>query len=75
MVAGGEESEVTSLRPKNQPRIQSGAAFEIVFAKATNAQTRMEVGFPKTISDCIDCSRHFAPARFRKFPNIPPKGF
>jgi hypothetical protein len=41
--------------------------------KATNAQARMKVRFPKSVANGIDCSRYFPPALFRGFPNIPAK--
>jgi hypothetical protein len=73
MVARGEERQTAFLRTKEQPNIEGYSAFEVILSKATNAQARMKVRFPKSVANSIDCPRYFAPARFREFPNIPAK--
>jgi hypothetical protein len=67
------EYEAAFLSAKHEPDIQTRATFEIVLAKATDAQARMKVGFPEAVADGIDCLRHVAPAQFPEFPNMPPK--
>ncbi len=75
MIARREKCEATSLGAKNEPDGETCTALEIVSLKTSNAQTGMKMRFPKSIADCVDCSRHFAPARFRELPNIPPERF
>ena len=75
MVAGGKKRQATTLGVEDEPNVQTCATLEIVLAKATNAQPRMKVRFSKSVADCIDRSRHLAPARFCELPDIPPKDF
>jgi len=75
MIAGSKEFEATLFGTENEPDCDARPAFEIVLSKAANAQTGMKMGLPKTVTDCIDSSRYFAPSGFRELPNIPPKGF
>ena len=62
MIGRREKYEATPLGAKNKSDLETGAALEIVSSKPPNAQTGMKVRFPKSIADCIDCSRYFAPA-------------
>ena len=73
MVSDGEERQAAFLRTKNDPNVEVHSAFEVILSKATNAQARMKVRFPKSVANSIDCTRYFPPARFREFPNIPAK--
>ena len=75
MIAGGEKRQTALAGAKNQTDIDACAAFEIVMPKAANAQAGMKMRLPKAFEDRIDCSRHFAPSRFREASNIPPKRF
>lgn len=75
MIAGGEELKASFFCTKDKPKVYAGTALEIIFTEATNTQARVKMRFPKSVADCIDCARHFAPARFRKFPNPAPKRF
>jgi hypothetical protein len=75
MIAGGKKFQATLLGAENKPESDAGPAFEIVWSQAANTKTGMKMRLPKTVADCIDGSRHFAPSGFREFPNIPPKGF
>jgi hypothetical protein len=75
VISSGEKCQATPVRAKNEPDAETPAALEIVSLQSTNAQPGMKVRFTKSIADCIDSSRHFAPARLRQFPNIPPKRF
>ena len=62
MIGRREKCEATSLGAKNEPDGETGTALEIISSKPTNAQTGMKMRFPKSIADCVDYSRHFAPA-------------
>ena len=73
MITRRNEGEAAFLCAKDEPDIQACATFEIVLAKAPNAQTRMKVWFPEAVADGIDCLRHVAKAQFPEFPNMPPK--
>jgi hypothetical protein len=75
VIAGGVKFQAAFLGAKNKPDRHACPAFEIVSAKAANAQTGMKMRLPKTVPDCIDGSRHLVAARFRKLPNVPPERF
>ena len=65
MIAGSEKGQAAAFGPENKAKVKTGPTFEIILAKATNAQTRMKMRFSKSI----------ATTRFRQFPNVSPKRF
>jgi hypothetical protein len=75
VIAGSEKGQAAFSGMESKAEVDAGLAFEIVLSKAAEAQTRMNVGFPKAVADGIDRSCDLASPRFRKFSNIPPKGF
>ena len=75
MIVDGKKRQAAFLGAKNKPDIDACPAFEIVLPKAADAQAGMKMRLPKTVANRIDGARCLAPARFREFPNIPPKRF
>lgn len=64
MVAGRDEMQHAALGAKDQPSLQTGAAFKIVAPKPANAQARMKMRLAKTGSDCIDHTCDLATTAF-----------
>ena len=75
MIAGSEKGQAAAFGPEDKAKTKTGPTFEIISSKATNAQTRMEMRFSKSVADGINHSRYIATARFRQFPNVSPKRF
>ena len=73
MITGRKKYESTSLGAKDQPKVGTGTAFEIIPAQATNAQPGMKMWFAESVPRVVNGPRDLATMVLAEFSLIPPE--
>ncbi len=74
MITGRKKYESASLGAKDQPKVETRAALEIIFSQPANTEPGMKMRFAESVSHGVNGLCHLAATRFTEFSYVTPKG-